>query len=143
MQNIKTLAAKLLLIIVLLSACKPKQEKIVKEKYADGSPRLIEYVSKEGNAQKSFVQNSFYQGNKKQSEGEIRNGKMEGKWTYYYDNGKKWSEGYFRNGIEQGMRTVYFENGKKRYEGLFKDGNKTGTWKFYDESGKLVREVKY
>jgi antitoxin component YwqK of YwqJK toxin-antitoxin module len=129
-------------LTLLIAGCKSHTLKVIKEKFPDGTPRLVEYIDTKGGPNQSYKQNTFYPSKKIQSEGEVRNGKMNGKWTYYYENGKKWSEGYFKDGLEEGLRTTYYENGQKRYEGYFIDGKKTGNWKFWDEKGNLIHEIK-
>jgi antitoxin component YwqK of YwqJK toxin-antitoxin module len=129
------------LTIFFSTNCGEKTEKVIKEKYPDGSPKAVEYY-KESDGQKVLTkQNTFYQDKKLRSEGNIKNNKMEGKWTFYYNNGKKWSEGFFKDGIEDGLHTTWYENGNKRYEGLFKNGKRIGIWTIWDESGKIIKEI--
>jgi antitoxin component YwqK of YwqJK toxin-antitoxin module len=131
----------LIVSILFIISCKPHTEKIVRETYPDGKQKLVEFIDTKKGNKDSYKMSYYYPDNKIKSEGEFKNGKMNGKWTYYYENGKKWSEGYFKEGIEEGLRTAYYENGKKRYAGLFRDGKRTGEWKFWDESGKLVQKI--
>ena len=78
-----------------------------------------------------------------QLEGDYKNEKRSGIWTFYYQNGNKWSEGEYKDGLNNGKSTTWFENGNKRYEGQYKDGKQTGKWKFWDEKGNFVKEVSY
>jgi len=65
---------------------------------------------------------SLYEGGEKKSEGNIKDGKGDGKWTLWYENGQKQSEKTYKDGKEDGLGTYWYENGKKSYEGTFKDG---------------------
>ena len=133
----------IIISIFIILSCKSHTERIVKEAYPDGKPKFVEYLDTKNGNNDSYKLNTYYPDSKVKSEGELKNGKMHGKWIYYYENGKKWSEGNFKDGQEEGLRTTYYENGQKRYEGLFRDGVRTGDWKFWDESGKLVKTIMY
>ena len=143
MKIYKSFAYCLILATIILSGCRHNTEKIIREKFPDGKTKQVIFVNKDEDAKNSYKQNSFYPDGKLQSEGALKNGKMDGKWIYYYQNGKKWSEGYFKEGLEEGLRTAYYDNSQKRYEGEFKDGKKIGTWKFWDDKGKPAQTVKF
>ena len=66
-------------------------------------------------------------------EGNLINGKKEGKGTYYYINGCKY-EGYFKNDKKEGKGIFYYTNGD-RYEGNFEEGNYEGKGIFYFSNG--------
>ncbi len=120
-----------------------KTTTVIKEKYPDGSPKIVN-VYKGSEVPKNLIhETSYYPGKKLQMEGDFKNGVRDGKWVFYYENGNKWSEGYFRKGKSNGKRTTYYENGKKRYEAYYKDDQRVGKWNFYDENGKLVKSVDF
>jgi antitoxin component YwqK of YwqJK toxin-antitoxin module len=43
-----------------------------------------------------------------------------------YENGQKWSEGDYKDGKVDGSYTFYYENGQKSYELNYKDGIQIG-----------------
>ena len=120
-----------------------KEIKVIKETFPDGSPKRVLFYRGSEDFKNLTREISYYEGNKLQMEGGYRNGKRDGKWTFWYENGNKWSEGYFKEGKSDGKRTTYYENGKIRYEAFYKNDERVGKWRFYDESGKLVKEVPY
>lgn len=79
----------------------------------------------------------------KQYEGNVLNGKRQGKWMYWYKDGSIWSECEYNEGKKNGKTAVWFENGKKRYEGEYKNDVKSGKWTYWDETGKLAKELTY
>ena len=66
-------------------------------------------------------------------EGQIINGKKEGKGKYIYKNGSIY-EGYFKNDKKEGNGIFYYANGD-RYKGLFKEGFYQGQGIFYFHNG--------
>ena len=66
-------------------------------------------------------------------DGNLINGKKEGKGIYYYPNGCKY-EGHFKNDKKEGKGIFYYSNGD-RYEGRFKEGNYEGKGIFYFTNG--------
>ena len=132
-----------LLVIFVLSGCGTKTDNVVRDKYPDGSPKIVETFQTKKGVRELIKQTAYYNDKKLQAEGGIKNNKMNGKWTYYFPNGKKWSEGYFKEGVEEGIRTTWFDNGNKLYEGEYKDGKRIGKWSFWDETGQLVKVQNY
>jgi antitoxin component YwqK of YwqJK toxin-antitoxin module len=133
-----------LLIIVVMSACGPKLQERVIEKYPDGKPKRVQYYTPE--TENSYLAREvfYYENGQKKMDGEYnKDKKKHGKWLYWREDGKKWSEGYFYEGKDDGWRTTWHENGGKHYEGRYNKGVRIGTWKFYDESGKMVKEIDY
>ena len=66
-------------------------------------------------------------------EGEIKNGKREGKGIMYYNDGNRY-EGEFKNGQREGKGIMYYKDGD-RYEGEFKNGKKHGKGIYYYNNG--------
>ena len=66
-------------------------------------------------------------------EGELINGKKEGKGKYKYKNGCIY-EGFFKNDKKDGNGIFYYPNGD-RYKGLFKDGYYQGNGIFFFHNG--------
>ena len=71
---------------------------------------------------------SLYDDGKKKGEGTLKDGKEDGKWTYFHSNGQKFREGTYKNEKEDGLWTRWYESGQKWEEGTFKDGKKDGLW---------------
>jgi antitoxin component YwqK of YwqJK toxin-antitoxin module len=63
--------------------------------------------------------------------------------VFYYKNGKKQSEGNIRDGKPDGYWKNYNENGTLKSEGNRKNYLLDSTWKFCDETGKLLIEINY
>ena len=79
-----------------------------------------------------------YLGGKTEYEGSYKNGKQDGKWTYWWENGQKGAEETYKDGKEEGLWTVWYENGQKKQEGTYKDGKKSKL-KCWNERGKKIR----
>ena len=82
--------------------------------------------------------------------GSIRDGVLDGLWTFWYENGFISSKKYFKKGSPYGKITTYHEkSGKKIEDGIVKGyddyGNliKDGKWMFFDSTGVLKEEVLY
>lgn len=138
----KTKMLTLTLISLIFSACH-FEDKVVEEKFPDGSPKRICIYQGKGENRELIKETNYYPSKQMQMEGEYKNGQRHGKWTYWHENGKIWSEGSFKNGKSDGKRTTYFDNGKIRYVGFYKEDIRVGKWSFYDENGRLLKEVDY
>ncbi len=117
----------------------------------------------------SFAQRDttlFFDSGEKRAEGQIKDGREYGVWTYYYESGavksklphkggyangiciswyesgQKESEIEYRDGQVYGQYVYYYENGNKRSEGRMQDG-KEGIWLHWNEKGELVARVSY
>ena len=66
-------------------------------------------------------------------EGEIKNGKKEGKGILYYNNGDKY-DGFFKDDKKEINGVLYYKNGNI-YEGEFKNDKKNGKGTFYYNDG--------
>ncbi|MFH1937378.1 MAG: toxin-antitoxin system YwqK family antitoxin [Bacteroidota bacterium] len=130
------------MFLLLLTSCSPKQ-KVVEERYPDGSPRN-ECLYKGTGEQRVLLKETFYYSNGQvEMTGAYKDGERDGYWIYYYENGNVWSEGFYNKGKNDGKRLTYFENGRLRYEAYYKDNERTGVWKFWDQAGNLIKEVNY
>lgn len=84
----------------------------------------------------------FYSG-KKQGEGILKNGKVDGLRVVYRADGSK---SYFRNytdGVANGDSEEYFPNGKLKQKGSFKDGLDEGLWVDYYSTGAIKRQITF
>jgi hypothetical protein len=130
-----------------------------------GPPKGNESWCAKADGTKHGKYTSWYKGTAiKESEGNYRDGKQEGQWTFWHNNGKISSSGEFKDGMHQGKWIIYyingqkaaeseynrdllhgaysqyFKNGQKWTEGQYKDGQKSGHWIFYCEDGTKKQE---
>ncbi len=115
----------------------------VTETWPDGQPRKILFYEVTGDKKDKVKEIRYFQGGKKEMEGNYKNGKKEGTWVFWFENGRKQSENNFTNDLRNGKSVVWRENGKKYYEGTFSMGKLHGTWYLYDTTGNRTKEVFY
>ena len=77
-----------------------------------------------------------------EGEGEYKDGKKDGTWTFYDKEGVKEKEILFADGLDT-LHTYYSSNGNKMKEGKMVDGKEEGNWTFYDENGVKERETEH
>ncbi len=87
---------------------------------------------------KSF---ELYDNGQKQWEGNWKDGKEEGLFTWWYRNEKKLMGRHYKNGKKDGLELFWHENGQKKSEGKFKDGKKISV-KFWNSKGEPVESFK-
>jgi uncharacterized protein len=132
-----------LLMLAAFIACSPELERVVIQTYPNGKVELEHYFLV-GNDDSVLVKEvGYYPDGTLRIEGAYKDGKREGKWTYWYANSNKWSEGFYKADIRDGKSTVWHENGLKYYEGIYKAGERTGNWRFWDEEGELLKKINY
>lgn len=131
-------------LLLLLSSCEPKPEKVIEESWSAEQPKLIAYYMEEGEEKVKVNEEKFYEDGKPEYTGGFdADGKRHGEWKYYYRNGTLWSLGNYYHGIKTGKKEVYWPDGIIRYEGFFADDKKSGHWIFYDMEGKILEEKDY
>jgi len=69
----------------------------------------------------------YWSNGQKKEEGNYKNGKRDGEWTYWYENEQKQWEGTFKDG-ELDLYTEYFESWEEllKWAGSDDDDNSTG-----------------
>jgi antitoxin component YwqK of YwqJK toxin-antitoxin module len=140
MQSFKFLLLSAALL--LMFSCQ-NTVKEVALKYPNGKP-LKELVYEVENGKKALIKEvRYFPSGAKEIEGEYRNDKKHGKWTYWFENGTKWMIEHYKDDIKDGTNTVWAENGKLNYEGNFRNGTPDGEWIYYDESGKKIMKTIY
>lgn len=82
----------------------------------------------------------FYSG-KKQGEGILEGGKVDGLRTIYREDGSKSFFRNYTNGVANGYSEEYFSNGKLKQKGTFKDGLDDGLWVDYYSTGAIKRQT--
>jgi antitoxin component YwqK of YwqJK toxin-antitoxin module len=85
----------------------------------------------------------YYLNGQLSGQGEIKNKKENGLWTYWHDNGQKAREGSFDEGKRTGTHTYWYPNGKLRGVGNFKNDKYDGKWTMYNEDGTETIEQIY
>ena len=127
----------LLIVLLLIVGCsKPVNEETLIEKGGlKYHPDTKELYSGE------VFQNRM--GGEKEFEGSYKDGKQDGKWTYWYENGQKESERTYKDGKQDGKWTFWNYKGEKRGEGTFKDGKKDGLWSYSHDDQQKILEVTF
>jgi antitoxin component YwqK of YwqJK toxin-antitoxin module len=135
-----------------------------KERWEDGSPKIIRYDVNRSNQREVH----FYSTGQKKEEGPIQNDLKDGEWNGFYKNGAlkynvrfrqdiKFSDYYYyhRNGniAEKGnfnetgqvdqRWASYFENGKIKNAGEYLNGQKVGLWELFDSLGNKLKQEEF
>ncbi len=84
----------------------------------------------------------FFNG-KKQGDGTLKEGVLDGRRNVYYQNGNLSYYTHYVNGIETGESKEYFMNGALHQEGSFKNGKDDGLWKEWYSTGTLKRQTEF
>jgi len=82
-----------------------------------------------------------YLGGKTEYEGSYKNGKQDGKWTYWHENGQKSGEVTYKDGKRDGLHTSWHDNGQKSGEVTWKDGELDGLHTSWHDNGQKSGEV--
>jgi antitoxin component YwqK of YwqJK toxin-antitoxin module len=83
----------------------------------------------------------YFLNGKKEGEGNLNNGKVNGLRTIYMMNGSISSFRNYTDGIANGYSEEYFPNGKLKQKGTFKDGLDDGLWVDYYSTGEIKRQT--
>ena len=78
-----------------------------------------------------------------QSDGNFKNGKIEGIWRVYNKNGQLTHKTEYKDGKKHGFDKVYYENGKLNTQLNYKNGNLHGLVKVFFENGQLMLKGYY
>lgn len=85
----------------------------------------------------------YYFNGKKQGDGILKEGVLDGIRTVYYQNGnKKYSRTYV-NGVTHGEAVEYFPEGQVHQKGNFKNGKNDGLWQDWYSGGQLKRQTQF
>jgi antitoxin component YwqK of YwqJK toxin-antitoxin module len=85
----------------------------------------------------------YFLNGKKQGDGTLKNGVLDGRRNVYYQNGNLKYYTHYVNGIETGESKEYFMNGTLHQEGNFNNGKDDGTWKEWYSTGALKRQTQF
>jgi len=76
-------------------------------------------------------------------QGNVINGKQEGRWTFFYENGQKLEETNYKDGKEDGRQTWWNEDGQKVTELYFINGKQDGTATSWHNNGQKAQVANY
>jgi antitoxin component YwqK of YwqJK toxin-antitoxin module len=85
----------------------------------------------------------YFMNGKKQGEGTLKDGTVDGIRTVYYPNGNKRYFYTYANGVKEGLSEEYFRNGNLKQKGSFVNENETGLWQVFYSTGKLKRQSSF
>jgi hypothetical protein len=114
------------------------EKRVDSDKYPDGKIRYEREIARYSDNR--FVADGFYRefypNGEKFAEGQYKNGRQEGTWTYWYDNGKVNRTVTYKNGRPDGSWEVHNADGAVVAKRGYKDGKRDGAWVVYDQTGK-------
>ncbi len=88
----------------------------------------------QGNPYTGRIINYYYSG-RKQADGWLLNGKVNGVDILYYQNGHTSLERGYKDGRPNGIEREYYFDGSLRQEGRYAEGKEEGVWKSYFPNG--------
>lgn len=80
---------------------------------------------------------NYYYSGRKQADGYLVNGKVNGIEIFYYQNGHKSLEREYKEGKTDGIEREYYLDGSIRQEGRYLAGEEEGAWKSYFPNGQV------
>jgi antitoxin component YwqK of YwqJK toxin-antitoxin module len=122
------------------------ERQVVKNEYPDEKIRWERQVARYSD--NSFVADGFYREYHPNGqlfvEGNYKDGRQEGSWTYWYEDGTQNRQVTYKNGKPDGSWESYRADGTLAAVRSFKDGRRDGGWIVYDETGNQpLREQHY
>ena len=75
--------------------------------------------------------------------GKLKNGKLNGLWTFYRENGQLMSKSIFTDGKRDGVYEEYHETGELKELKIYKDGKLDGQEEEYYKNGRFKYYGKY
>lgn len=122
------------------------EKRVDTEKYENGKIRHEREIARYSDNR--FVADGFYRefypNGEKFAEGQYKNGKQIGKWTFWHENGKESRTVNYTNGQPDGTWDILNADGAVIANRSYKQGKRDGTWVIYDKTGKqTLREEVY
>lgn len=110
----------------------------LKEKYEDGTIRVERDIAKysDDNFAADGNYREYHPNGKPFIEGQFKEGRQTGDWTYYFDNGQVNRKVTYVDGKQNGSWDVFRADGTLAAKRGFKDGLRDGAWATYDATGK-------
>ena len=121
------------LAMAFLIAC--SSTKVEKGAYGKDRPKFSIQVDKEG--KKQGKETWWHPNGQRKYEALNRNGIRDGRFTAWYSTGIKWYEGYEHHGKPESTLTYWHPNGKMKSQALYRDGIQLER-KDWDENGRFV-----
>jgi antitoxin component YwqK of YwqJK toxin-antitoxin module len=133
---------KIIFIITKEFAKRPNDiRKIPTTKQMEGKDE--KWYSKDSRSPYSGPFIDYYFNGKKQGEGILKDGVLEGIRTVYFQNGNKKYYRTYVNGITHGETVDYFPEGQIHQQGNFKNGKNDGLWQDWYSGGQLKRQTRF
>jgi antitoxin component YwqK of YwqJK toxin-antitoxin module len=122
------------------------EKRVDTEKYENGKVRHEREIARYSDNR--FVADGFYREfyptGEKFAEGQYKDGKQVGKWTFWHENGKESRTVNYTNGQPDGTWDIRNADGAVVAKRSYKAGKRDGTWVVYDKTGKqTLREEAY
>jgi antitoxin component YwqK of YwqJK toxin-antitoxin module len=122
------------------------EKRVDTSKYADDKVWVEREIARYSDNR--FVADGFYReffpNGQKFAEGQYKNGKQQGEWTYWHENGQVCRKVNYQDGQPNGSWDVMNAEGVVIAKRSFKNGKRDGTWVVYDKTGKQpLREEQY
>jgi antitoxin component YwqK of YwqJK toxin-antitoxin module len=122
------------------------EKRVDSDKYPDGKLRYERQIARysDDHYVSDGFYHEFYPNGEKFVEGQYKNGRQDGQWTYYHENGKVQRTVNFSGGQPDGNWEIFNAEGVVVAKRGYKAGKRDGTWVVFDESGKQpLREETY
>lgn len=79
----------------------------------------------------------YYYSGRKQGEGYLQDGVVQGRRLMFHQNGNISNERYYNKAVREGKDKVYYQDGTLKQQGEFVNGKENGIWEMYYPNGKL------
>ena len=115
------------------------------ERFSSGRPKVEYsfYRRKDGVEVFHGKYITWSESGQKFSEQNYRNGKVEGRTTYWHENGKKSGQGMYHNDYPVGEWVSWYKSGQKESSCNYVNGEKEGLCFWWNDQGKLADSVEY
>lgn len=85
----------------------------------------------------------YYGTGEKRAEGEYKEGKKDGPWTFFHHGGEVEQKGNYVNGLPQGEWVWFFVGGARHREEHYRKGKEDGASMEYDSTGAVITRGEY
>lgn len=103
-----------------------------------------EYNQKDSKGRRQGPWMGYYPDGQKRYEGQFKNDKCQGVFTYYQENGALWATNTFDKSGTKALNKTYAPNGTLIATGYYLNQEKEGEWRFYsEETGALLTVEEY
>lgn len=130
----------------VVAAPKIVSRETVSDKYGDGKLRVERQIARysDDHFEADGFYREYYPNGQKFVEGQFRNGRQHGEWTFWFDNGQQNRKATYDSGQPDGAWEVHRADGTLAAKRGFRRGLRDGEWITYDDTGKTpLREEHY